>query len=273
MEVLKEKLIEWFELKHLSRNTIENYLFYFDKFKINDLNQEYLNKFLKKYDNMVCRAFLNNLFLYIQTNDFPEELKAAILKLNIPKISGKKRIRLPNVLSKEEVHKIADNMSNTRNRLMTLLTFYGGLRVSELISIRPYDFKWDEWKSKTINPGILKVIGKGDKQREVYIIPGLMNLIYHYVKDEVSKKQNVNAPLFSINQRRWQIILSKVSKKVLDRSINPHLLRHSCATYLREKGFDLKEIAEFLGHESIVTTQIYTHINKEKLKEKIKESF
>jgi integrase/recombinase XerD len=79
--------------------------------------------------------------------------------------------------------------------------------------------------------------------------------------------------LFPVSIRRWQTILEKYSRKILDKSVNPHLLRHSCGSYLYNNGLGLKEIADFLGHSSIQTAQIYVHLDKKKFDSKILGAF
>jgi integrase/recombinase XerD len=71
-----------------------------------------------------------------------------------------------------------------------------------------------------------------------------------------------------MGDRHWEKLIEKSSIKALGYKINPHTLRHSCATYLLENGWDIKEVQEYLGHESIMSTEIYLHINKGRLKEK-----
>ena len=99
-----------------------------------------------------------------------------------------------------------------------------------------------------------------------------MDYIQDYIKN-ISENITKEDPIFNIGIRRWEDIIAKCSKKAIDRRINPHLLRHSSATFLEEMGLSISEIAEFLGHESISTSQIYIHINKERLKSKVEAAF
>lgn len=262
---------DWLQAKGLSTNTIEQYNYYLTRFNLEELNQKYLTNYIVQYNNSVAKAFIKNLIHFIKVNDYPKEIKVQIAELEIPQISGRKKIRLPQVLTEEEVYKLSNAMNNERNKLMVLITFFGGLRVGELTKIKPYDFNWDKWVESPEDLGRLKVIGKGNKQRPIFIPAKLMARIYTWIKSEVSKRQSKNANLFKIGIKRWEVILEKAGDRAIGRHINPHLLRHSCGTWLRDNGWDLKEIAEYLGHENIATTAIYTHISQEKLKDKYKE--
>ena len=270
---MKKQFIEWLNIKDLKERSIQNYLFYYNRLDINNINQESLNRFLSKNNNGVSRAFIKNLILFIKTNNFPEDIQNRVSKLYIPKLTGRKKKRIPKIITKEEVHQIAIAMTNERNRIMILLNYYAGLRLDELISIKPYDFNWNNWISKPRKLGELRIIGKGDKERIIPIIPWLMNRTLEWIKKEVSIKQESDQPLFKIKGRRYQEILGKTAQKTINRWVNPHLLRHSYGSYLSEKGLSLKEIADLYGHQSVSTTAIYIHPNREHTNHKIIEAF
>ena len=119
----------------------------------------------------------------------------------------------------------------------------------------------------------VKFVGKGNKQRTVWIPSKLMDKIYTWIKSDIPN-QSEEDTLFKIKVRRYQELLANASEKAIQKRIHPHSLRHSCATHLLEKGLNLIEIAEFLGHDSIITTQKYLHIvNRKKLAEKVKKAF
>lgn len=272
INIKEEQWIEWLSLKGLSERTIQNYYSYFVKLDLSNISNVYLLKFIKRYNNPVARAMLKNLFQYIKTNDFPKEVKTFLMDFEIPKITGRKKQRIPDVINKTQVHIIAKAMHNKRDSYMVLTTFYLGLRLSELLNLKIDNFNWDDWKENPKKAGLVKFIGKGNKERILPVVPQLMVRLHNWVGEELQKNPDM-IKLFSISKRRWQKILSKVSKKVIGKSINPHLLRHSCGTYLFNQGLREKEIAEFLGHTSVVTTQIYLHINKSKLSSKIINAF
>lgn len=261
----------WLIAKGLSSNTIGQYSYYFEKFEFDKLSQSYLIEYITRYNNNVARAFLKNLLHFIKTNEFPKEIKFLISEFEIPKITGRKKVRIPQVLSEEQTFQLTNAMETERNKIMTLLTFYGGLRVGELIKIKPYDFNWEKWLRAPEELGWLKVIGKGNKQRNVFVPTKLMARVYNWIKSEVSKKQGKDVRLFKISEQRWEQILGKASQRTLGRHIHPHLIRHSASTWLAENGFSLQEISEYLGHSSIATTQLYVHLSQEKLKDKFQD--
>ena len=275
MQINKENLKEWFELKGLSEKTMKNYFYYFNHFDLTRFaDQDYIFKFVVRYkNNLVARAFIKNLKQFIlSSNEISLESKEKLRSIELPKFTGRRKKRLPDVLTRPEVHRIADKTTNQRDRVMMLLNYYCGLRVGELVEIKTYNFNWAAWGIDKSKSGILTVIGKGDKQRKLPVLPELMDYIQDFIKS-ISENIDKEEPIFNIGIRRWEEIVSNCSKKGIDRRINPHLLRHSVATFLEEMGLSISEIAEFLGHESISTSQIYIHINKERLKSKVEAAF
>ena len=204
-------------------------------------------------------------------------MKEYKIDIDIPKITGRKKQRIPDILNEEQVLELSNNMKIERSQLMLLISFYGGLRISELVGneygIKPYSFNWSSWIKEPEKIGILTLIGKGNKQRKVFMPQKVMAEIYQYIKNEVSKKQGKNEPIFNIGERRWKKILSDESIRVLGKHINPHLLRHSCNQWLRNKGWDVTERQQYLGHEHPTTTMIYDHTNLENIKEKFNQIF
>lgn len=263
----KADWVAWLQAKNLSDRTINEYCSYYDKLPNDNITQNSCIAFINKNNNPVARAFINNLLWYLK-------FKGQDHNITLPKITGRKKKKLPSVLSRDDIHKLADSCGNERTRLMILITFYGGLRVSELVGqyhIKPYSFAWNSWLREPERNGMLKLKGKGGKERIVFIPQELMARVYRWIKDYASKKQGKDDKLFKIGERRWKIILSENSNRALGRHIHPHLIRHSCGSWLRDRGWDLKEIADYLGHDSVVTTQIYTHISKEKLRDRFNE--
>lgn len=205
------------------------------------------------------RGFFNYLIFeeYRKTN--PMEL------IESPKIGRK----LPDTLSIEEIDSLisAIDLSSPqgeRNRAI-LESLYGcGLRVSELINLKISDLFFDE--------GFIKVTGKGDKQRFVPVGPATTKYINLYRKEiRVHQKVDPNAKDTLFLNRRgkgltramiFTIIKQLAVKAGIQKTISPHTFRHSFATHLLENGADLRAIQQMLGHESITTTEIYTHIDK-----------
>lgn len=271
---IKENWNNWLEIKGLAKRSIAEYNAYFLKYD-GDLTQEALNRFIKQNNNSVARAFVNNWLMFIKMGgSFSEEVKEITRKLEVPKVTGRKKSRIPDVLEEDQIYLICEKFKNEREQLMVLLSFYGGLRVSELVgdyAIKPYSFNWNTWIRDPSKNGGLKIIGKGNKQRNVFVPQKVMARIYQWIKKEISTKQTREDKLFKIGERRWKTLLSEASTKAIGRHINPHLLRHSCGTWLRKNGWGLDEIQKYLGHENIATTTIYAHIDQEDIKEKFNQ--
>lgn len=192
-------------------------------------------------------------------------------KITIPKVSGRRKKTLPDVITESEIYTILKFMSLEKHKIILLISFYCGLRISELVgeyAIKPYSFQWTRWLNNPTEVGILKVSGKGNKQRLVMVQPTLMARIYRWITEEVAKTQKKEDNLFNIGDRRWRKVLELASKRALDKMINPHLLRHSCSIWLKQQGFDVNDRKEFLGHESISTTSIYDRVDTSALVKK-----
>lgn len=264
MKLTKEKWIENLQNKRLSEKTIKDYCGYWDLFDFEKFSQSYINKWVNEHNHGPGRAFINNLLEFVlQQQEVGEETKVWVRSFKLPKQTGRKKKRILNVISKDQVFQLARHMP-PRERFMTLLTFFCGLRSQELLSLTIDSF---DWKNSQV-----RVIGKGDKERVLPVVPQLRNLLIQWINEQIEKSESFDK-LFPITPRYWRKQLERYSRKYLQMDINPHLLRHSCGSYLHEQGLDLKEIAEFLGHESVETTQIYVHLNKEKLNERVLGAF
>ena len=193
--------------------------------------------------------------------------------IKTPKLSKK----LPDVLSYDEILKMMEfidftKLAGERDKTIVMLLYGGGLRVSELVLLKVNDLFVDE--------GFIKVKGKGSKERLVPIGVKTVNQVSYYVesyRNKVAKSDSKNYLI--LNQRGGS--LSRVSvfnliKKLaveagIKKAISPHTLRHSFATTLIEAGANLRAVQQMLGHESITTTEIYTHLDKAYLKTVIEQ--
>ena len=188
-----------------------------------------------------------------------------------PKISR----HIPVVLSVEEIDRIMNSVDlsepeGQRNRAILEVLYSCGLRVSELISLRISDLFFDE--------AFIRVTGKGDKQRLVPIGEPAKRAVQLYLSQTrrayVSKKAE---DILFLNRRGGKLsrqmiflmIKSQCEKAGITKEISPHTFRHSFATHLVENGADLRAVQQMLGHESILTTEIYTHIDSSKWQESI----
>lgn len=190
------------------------------------------------------------------------------IKIDKPRV----RRKLPNILTIEEVDSLLDielnNAFDYRNKAMLELMYSSGLRVSELVELKLKDIDLDN--------GYVKCFGKGSKERIVpvgeYALDYLKIYIYEY-RDSMKKgyyTENIflNNHGKKISRQGFFLIIKELAdKKNINKNITPHMLRHSFATHLLNNGADLRTIQEMLGHSSITTTQIYTNVSADILKE------
>ena len=182
---------------------------------------------------------------------------------------------LPSFLSVEETTRLmeaptGDSFGAARDRAVLETLYSAGLRVSELVGLKVRDVD--------LIGGTLRTVGKGRKERMVPVGSYSIQAIRAYVKTLRPEQSEPDRPLFQ-NQRRGRLtdrsvrrILNRYLAQVsVARRISPHSLRHSFATHLLDRGADLRSVQELLGHSSLTTTQIYTHVTTERLK-KVYES-
>ncbi len=195
-------------------------------------------------------------------------------KVDSPKLSK----HLPTYLTVEEVDKLLDidikDAFSARNKSLLELLYATGLRISELINL--------EFKNIDLNECIIRIMGKGSKERIVPINDLAIKYLKIYVKDYryklVKKEQNNFVYLNNHGKKMtrqgvFKMIKKRTQETGIKKDVSPHTLRHSIATHMLENGADLRIIQEFLGHESIGTTQIYTHLTNQKLKSDYMEFF
>ena len=210
------------------------------------------------------RSFFNYLLLNDEIQSSPAE------DISAPK-AGR---TLPDVLTTEEIDRLissieVDTVKGRRDRAIVEVLYSCGLRVSELITLRVSDLFFGE--------GYIRVIGKGDKQRLVPISDLARERISLYLDERKAAKSNEEV-LF-LNNRGKQLtrvmiftILRRAALRAgIDKKISPHTLRHSFATHLLEGGAGIRQVQELLGHESILTTEIYTHLEAEHLRSTVEE--
>ena len=181
--------------------------------------------------------------------------------------------RLPGVLSQAEIDRLLaqPDLSHPighRDRAMLEILYAAGLRVSELISLRSLDIN--------LEAGYLRTLGKGSKERIVPIGEKAVRAVKEYLSGgRLQLTRGANPPSLFLNSRGrpmtrqgfWKIIKKYGIKAGIKKNITPHSIRHSFASHLLEAGADLRSIQIMLGHEDISTTQIYTHVIRERLKE------
>lgn len=275
--------------KSLGTHTIEAYLCDVQKLiqfsqrneihvSAHEIDLAYLQQFLKWINEIGLSAtsqariisglksFFNFLLLENIISSNPSEL------LEAPKTSRK----LPDTLSIEELQLIFDaidlsDAEGTRNKAILEVMYSCGLRVSELIDMRISNIYTDV--------EFVRIIGKGNKERLVPIgAEALKHIIFYKegYRNKMKPKKNCEDILF-LNRRGGKlsrVMIFYIIKKYtaltgIKKNIHPHTLRHSFATHLVEGGADLRAVQEMLGHESISTTEIYTHLDREFLRDTI----
>ncbi len=282
----------WLQIeKGLSPNTIEAYLN--DLVKLSQFNSEHeqvlrpnkittkhLQAFLKWINELGLGATsqarilsgIKAYFRYLKMEDIIEANPAQLL--DTPRTQRK----LPVVLSIEEIDAMLDALDMSKEQsqrnLAIIETLYGcGLRVSELVLLQLSNLHFDE--------GFIRVIGKGNSERLVPIGSKAMHAIKQYVKYErvhvqPQKGEEDYAFLNRRGKHLTRVMVFTMIKQLalaagIQKSISPHTFRHSFATHLVENGADLRVVQEMLGHKSILTTEIYTHIDRQYLKETLVE--
>lgn len=212
------------------------------------------------------KQFFDFLILEDLRNDDPSE------GLELPKIGRK----LPEVLTIEEIDRIIAQIDlgtaeGQRNKAIIETLYSCGLRVSELVNLRFEDCFFEE--------GFIRVIGKGNKERLVPVSPSVIVEVGNYItsyRPLVPIKKGQESYVF-LNRRGAQltrVMIFTIIKNLailagIEKNISPHTFRHSFATHLIEGGANLRAIQDMLGHESITTTEIYTHLDQRFLREAI----
>ncbi len=266
--------------KKYSSNTIESYkrdLYKMDNFlhkKIRFVTEQDIKNYLKDINDnheskktvarniSALRSFYKFLMIEKIVSSNPME------NIELPKLNKS----LPKTLDEQDIDKLLDinliDAFSYRNKAMLELMYATGLRVTELVNLKIHDIddKMD----------LLRTMGKGSKERIIpigdYALYYLKKYLYEY-RDSMLKKE-YNDYLFLNNHGQKMTrqgffkILQKIAKeKGIKKDISPHTLRHTFATHLLNHGADLRSIQELLGHSDIATTQIYTHVSNQKLRQ------
>lgn len=192
---------------------------------------------------------------------------------------ARRPVRLPKTLTRSEVTAllelpVRDRVEDQRDRVMVELLYASGLRVSELVGLT--------LSQVDLNLGCLRVVGKGTKERLVPMGQTARDLLREYldhIRPVLLKRRSTRVLFVSrrgqglTRQACWKLLLQRARRAGIAKSISPHMLRHSFATHLLEGGADLRAVQTMLGHADIATTQIYTHIERSRLKHVHKQFF
>ncbi|MDP3027761.1 MAG: tyrosine-type recombinase/integrase [Nanoarchaeota archaeon] len=192
---------------------------------------------------------------YAYSNVLKKDITAGIKR-------PKKEIKIPNVLTKDEVRRLIDSLGNSKSKLMISLIYACGFRVSELVNLKLQELDFNDKTGHARK-------AKGKKDRTFNIPEFLIEQLR--AQSETQKAEGkeflFTGPKGRLSTRNIEKIVKKAAKKAgIEKKVTPHTFRHSFATHLLEQGVDIRTIQEMLGHSSISTTEIYTHISKERLK-------
>lgn len=187
--------------------------------------------------------------------------------------------RLPKYLEVEQIEKLLSNPDTTtllgaRDRAMLETLYSTGMRVSELIALNIADVD--------LQQSVVRIAGKGKKRRVIPLGPGAVQTIIHYLdlRRTNPRSGSFDGEALFVNKHGQRLSTRSVRRKLdkylleagLDLSVSPHTLRHSFATHMLQRGADLRSVQEMLGHQSLSTTQIYTHLSGEIVKKQYNEA-
>lgn len=245
-------------LKHITQENIESFLAYLYKLGLSASTQARILSGIKKF------------YTYLLQEKIVEENPTILI--SSPSIGR----HLPDVLSYDEICSMIDTIDLSqqfghRNKAILEIMYACGLRVSEVISLKISDIY--------VNDEFIRIIGKGEKERLIPISQATIKTLYLYIEGErkhLPIKPRHTDTVF-INRRGsglsrqmvFLIIKDLAEKAGIKKNIGPHTIRHSFATHLLEGGADLRAVQQMLGHSSISTTEIYTHISDQYLREVI----
>lgn len=282
--LVKEFLIYLSVVRNYSFNTIEAYYFDLNDFTeflklqgikhikdMEDLSSYVKYLFKKKYSPFSVARKISSLRSFLKFLEKEKGILSGFSEgLEIPKLP----VRLPKILSLEEIEKLLSQPDlNTplgfRDRTMLEVCYATGVRVSELLSLKV--------ENLNLELGFIKVLGKGNKERLIPLGDYAMKFLKEYLKNIRPKLAKVKSKTYVFlnkkgepltRQRFWQIVKEYAKKAGIDLDkISPHVIRHSFATHLLQGGADLRSLQFMLGHSSLATTQIYTHLDYTKLKQ------
>lgn len=267
--------------RNYSKNTVENYerdLLAFYDFLVQEgiddilsvdykIVRNYLRfLFLKKFSKTTVSRHISSLKAFYKFLYKKGKIKVnPMLLITSPKMEK----RLPkfvyyNDLKKIMTVRLGDDLFSKRDRLILELFYATGVRVSEIVQIKIENINFEK--------NTIKITGKGSKERMVIFGQVCENLMYDFI--ELREKENVKSDYLIINKnydkitpRGVEYVLDKIVKESgINMAVSPHTLRHTFATHMLNEGADLKTVQELLGHENLSTTQIYTHVSNERLR-------
>ena len=287
MESIVVKFISYIDVElNYSVHTIRNYKKDLELFSVflkeNKINYSeidyshirlYLNNlYEKKYESKTINRMLSSLrsfFKYLK--------KEKLIKTNPMELITNNKVskKIPNYLHYYEFEKLLnvpdDSALGLRDKVILETLYSTGIRVSELVNIKADDIYLED--------GLIKVMGKGRKERFVIFGNRLRETLKFYLQTRSNLITTESDTLLlnkngkPLTDRGVRLIIEKIAKKTdIQKPISPHTLRHTFATHMLDAGADLKIVQELLGHESIGSTGIYTHVSNEKLRDEYRKN-
>ena len=274
--------------KGLSKNTIQSYES--DIFQLYQWNISKNKKRITEFKKIDTSQFISYLFsqnlkstsvnrkISSLKTFFNFLLKKKLINANpfADQIMPKKPISLPKSISEDDVIKLLnapkpDSLIGLRDKAMLELLYASGVRISELVNIKFSDLDLER--------NIIKVFGKGSKERLVPFGEDASQCISAYIDERKKNKDIASIKYIFLNNRGtkisrqafWYRLKEYCLEIGLKQDISPHTLRHAFATHLLNRGADLRSVQVLLGHSDLSTTQIYTHIAKQRLSELVKK--
>ena len=274
--------------KGLSKNTIQSYesdiyqLYQWNlstnKKRITEIKKIDTSQYVSYLFNQNLKSSSVNRKISSLKTFFNFLLKKKLIEVNpfADQIMPKKPISLPKSISEDDVVKLLDapkedSLIGLRDRAMLELLYASGVRISELVNIKFSDLDLDR--------NIIKVFGKGSKERLVPFGEDAAQWISAYIDERKKNKDLASIKYIFLNNRGtkisrhafWHRLKEYCLEIGLKQDISPHTLRHAFATHLLNRGADLRSVQVLLGHSDLSTTQIYTHIAKQRLSELVKK--
>jgi len=251
VQIYLDKLSEELKLRKYSKLTEKSYLSIIKNFVQSELMpREFLLKHSGKSRSYIRSAYFALKFFYesVLNQKFDEKLPLA-----------KNKGKLPVVLNKNEVNKMLESTLNLKHRMVLMFLYYTGIRLNEIVNLK--------WEDIDFQRNVIHLkIAKGEKERVIFFHDKLKNFIeyFNFKKEGIVFVSNHGG---KYGKRTIQAIVGSAAKRAgISKSITPHVLRHSFATHLLEAGADIRHIQKLLGHASLQTTQIYTHVANKDIK-------
>jgi len=249
----EEQYIDWLKLKNLSPKYIGEMAYYYRKMHTGGLQKDGLTQgridhFLSRNNHTMGRAFMKHYLAFNKRNG------VEIGSFDMPTQTGRKKVRKPEILTQREVKKIIDTMPNYREKLMVLVQYWGALRGTELVNIKPKDIDWEN--------NLLTI--PESKSGEFAVIPLPDFVIESLHKYLLKAKLKHDKGIFTIGYNRYYKLLRMYSEIAIGKKVKTHSLRHSFAYFCIQNGWDIRKLQEMLRHKDISSTQIYAHLDRKK---------